>query len=127
MVSRESKAKTALKKELSDIGHFARRIEDQFAVGVLDMQVAFIHDDKFYLIEAKIVDGQTFGMRDRQFVEALKIKDTGNTAVICLLAGKKDGLWYLHKPSLKTTLSKCVKQEEGEPFETLVNRWRSLQ
>lgn len=129
-VSRESKAKTLLAKQLRDAGHYGRRHEDQFAVGILDMVIALRDDDRTYHCEAKIINGLQFKPRERQYTEALRINGLDNDGAVAILIGYKEAekLWYIAKKFDKVVrLTDCVKQQEGEPFAKLLNRWRNLQ
>lgn len=129
-VSRESKAKTLLAKKLRDAGHYGRRHEDQFAVGILDLIIALKDDDVTYHCEAKIINGLQFKPRERQFTEALRINGLNNKGAVAILMGYKEEekLWYIAKKFDKVVrLTDCVKQHAGEPFADLLNRWRETQ
>jgi len=114
---------------LKQRGHYARRIEDQFAVGVLDIITVFKIDEKIWFIEAKIINGNYFGMTERQYVEAQRLTKTANTGVATCLVGYKEAekKWYVSAPSTKVHVDDCLQQGDGELFETLLMRWRNLQ
>lgn len=126
---RESRVKTALVKKLKERGHYARRIEDQYGVGILDIVTAFKNDDKTWFIEVKIINGNYFGMTERQGIEALKLQKTGNSSVAVCVAGynEREGTWYISAPTVKVHVDDCMKQETGELFENLLTRWRNTQ
>ncbi|QIG66086.1 hypothetical protein PQB35_gp30 [Ochrobactrum phage vB_OspP_OH] len=126
----ESKAKTALVSMLKKSGHYARRYEDTFGVGILDLEVILKGDNVVWKIEAKIMKGidQKFGMSERQYIEAIEFARTNNPAVIVVLAGydTKEKLWYITAPTKVAYRKDCVKQEQGEHFGNLLKRWRGI-
>lgn len=125
-ISRESKRKTLLKTDLKSRGHYARRIEDQYGVGILDMIIVPKGMHNTFFMEAKIITGNYFGMTDRQYIEAVKLNKTRNDSAIPVLAGYKESekKWYLSEPSMRVHLDDCFKQRDGELFEDLLKRWR---
>ena len=79
-----------------------------------------------YMVEVKIISGNTFGMTDRQYIESVLLTKLKNDAVIPVLAGYKDSekSWYLSNPSMSVHVDDCFKQRDGELFEDLLKRWR---
>jgi len=61
-------------------GHYARRIEDQYAVGVLDC--IFIVRGHAVFAEVKRYKGNYFEPTPRQYVEMKRIIDAGGNAVL---------------------------------------------
>lgn len=72
-------------------GGYARRIEDRFAVGVLDLIIKF-PEMPWIWAEGKLVDGFKFGPTERQWVEGKRILATGTDVV---LLGWKNGIMYI--------------------------------
>lgn len=69
----ESELKTKLKEQAKKLGWYARRVEDQFAVGILDMIFVMPGGPTFFA-EVKIVKSCKFGASDRQFIEMARIE-----------------------------------------------------
>ena len=85
----ESAYKTKLIAGVNAVpGGYGRRLEDRYAVGLLDMVIK-IPGLPWIWAEGKLVDAQAFGPTLRQFEEGKKIQDT---ATYVLLIGFKDSL-----------------------------------
>lgn len=69
----ESKIKTHIKLQVQKAGGYARRIEDQFAVGVLDM-IIILPGSPVFFAEVKLVKNCKFAPSMRQFVEMQRIE-----------------------------------------------------
>lgn len=67
-------------------GGWARRVEDRWAIGVLDM-ILKLPGAPIVFAEAKLVVGQAFGPTKRQFIEGQRIAAAGLNV---LLIGWKD-------------------------------------
>lgn len=74
-------------------GGYARRIEDQYAVGIPDLIIG-VPDRGLMMVEAKVFTGSTFGPTPRQFVELCRIEDGGGTAAL-LGFNKRDHVCHL--------------------------------
>lgn len=72
-------------------GGYARRIEDRFAVGVLDLIIK-LPELPWIWAEGKMVDGFKFAPTERQWVEGERILATGTRA---LLIGWKKSFTYI--------------------------------
>ena len=72
-------------------GGYARRVEDRFAVGVLDLIIK-LPGLPIIFAEGKVVDGNLFGPTERQFIEGERIMAAGMTA---LLLGWRSGILYV--------------------------------
>jgi hypothetical protein len=90
----ESKLKAALVTDCKDIGAYARRHEDRYAIGLLDLSIKFLGHPHL-LAEAKIVDGQKFAPTPRQYVEGQRYEAAGG---LCALIGwdKKTKVMFVH-------------------------------
>jgi hypothetical protein len=72
-------------------GGYARRVEDRFAVGMLDLIIK-LPALPWIFAEGKLVDGNLFMPSERQFVEGERIQRAGGGVV---LIGWKSGVMYL--------------------------------
>lgn len=90
----ESKYKAELVKDCVRAGAYARRLEDKWAVGLLDLTIKF-PDYPHVLAEGKIVPHQQFGPTLRQYEEGKRYIDAGGIA--CLIAwDKATGRMFVH-------------------------------
>jgi hypothetical protein len=62
-------------------GGYARRIEDRFAVGVLDLIIK-LPEFPWLWAEGKLIDGFKFAPTERQWVEGERILKTGTLALL---------------------------------------------
>ncbi len=139
MASHESNHKTKLVKDLRLAGWYARRIEDQYAVGIGDMIVG-IPFGPTVMVEAKMVAHQSFGPTPRQMIELDRwsrrgqmgkvITDFGDPVMARLswVLGFKNGLMYLHTAQEQVKLEDCMAQTPGEhPVEFFTRFWNQCQ
>ncbi len=89
---KESDYKRRLVAEVNRLpGGRARRIEDRFAVGVLDLIIK-LPDRPMVLAEGKLIEGNFFAPTSAQFEEGKKWEAAG---INCLLLGWKHGQLYI--------------------------------
>ena len=101
---KESDYKRRLVAEINRLpGGRARRIEDRFAVGVLDL-ILKLPDLPMILAEGKLVDGFLFAPTGAQYVEGKKWQDAG---VECLLLGWKQGQLFISPWVEKSDCRRC--------------------
>jgi hypothetical protein len=79
----ESKFKTALVVGCIERGAYARRHEDRYAIGLLDMAIKF-PEHPYILAEGKLVQHQSFAPTPAQYEEGKKFIRAGG---ICALIG----------------------------------------
>jgi hypothetical protein len=99
-VNLESKLKAALVTECRKLGAYARRHEDRYALGLLDLAIKF-PGHPHLLAEGKIVEWQSFGPTPRQYEEGRQYTAAGG---LCCLIGwdKKTKVMFIHHPWAKT-------------------------
>lgn len=105
----ESKYKTEMVKSVQRFGGYARRIEDQYAVGTLDCMFVLPRCPVLFA-EVKKVKDNVFGPTPRQFVEMERVaaSQTGPiTHAIPILIGVKDNLYYFHEIAEKVHVRDC--------------------
>jgi hypothetical protein len=88
----EADRKRKLVKEINLLpGAYARRIEDKWAVGVLDLVIK-LPGQPWLWAEGKIIDGNLFAPSERQWVEGNRIRATGT---LVLLFGWKQRFMFI--------------------------------
>ena len=87
-------------KSVKDAGGYARRIEDQYAVGIVDT-ILIPRNLPVFMAEVKIVKSRSFAPTPRQYVELCKIAEAGGNMgyVIPVVIGWGDGNFYFHEPA----------------------------
>ena len=84
-------------------GGHARRIEDRYATGVLDLIIK-LPDMPLVMAEGKLIDGNLFAPTGAQYVEGLKWQAAG---VECLLIGWKHGQMFVSPWIEKSDCRQC--------------------
>lgn len=112
-MSEESEKKTALVKAFKKLGHYGRRIEDQYGVGFPDL-ILGIKNYPMFVCEAKVIRNKTyFEPTPRQYVELTRLSLAPKHIVPCLLGFDGDEL-YLHKAAKRAIIVECVKKRDDE-------------
>jgi hypothetical protein len=127
----ENELKTALIKDLRNAGWYARRLEDQFAVGLMDMLVCIPYGPTV-AIEAKRIAHQTFAPTPRQYIElerfaAHSITDMYPPRRFSWLLGFQNGLMYLHPLAKSAKIEDCLEQLPGEHPTVFIKRFLQCQ
>jgi hypothetical protein len=93
-VNLESKYKTNLVAECRKLGAYARRLEDRYAIGLLDLTIKF-PGYPHLLAEGKIVEHQSFAPTLRQYEEGRRYEAAGG---LCALIGWSKGtkIMFVH-------------------------------
>lgn len=78
MSKTENECKTAFCADIRGTGGYARRIEDQYGVGIPDI-IAVPRGGPVFLIEAKIMRTSKWGASQRQGVELGRFRDAAKT------------------------------------------------
>lgn len=114
----EANVKRAIVKSMKEGGGYARRFEDQYAVGVYDM-LLIPKGLPVFAAEIKLVKGRHFGPTPRQMIELQRIADVGspNNHVIPVMIGWGNGNYYFHKPRQVIACEDCFSVTTSEvPF-----------
>jgi hypothetical protein len=93
-------------------GGRARRIEDRFAVGVLDMIIK-LPDRPLVLAEGKVIDGFQFAPTPTQFEEGKRWEAAG---VKCVLIGWKIRQMYVSAWTDKADYRECFTLPSSQPY-----------
>ena len=104
----ESSVKRAMIKSVTENGGYARRFEDQYAVGMFDA-ILIPRGLPVFFAEVKIIKDNIFGPTPRQYVELAALHhvagDSGH--VIPVMIGWKDGIHYFHPFQTKIDYHDC--------------------
>ena len=104
----EADVKRRIVKDVQAGKGYARRIEDQYAVGTYDMIIIPFGLPVFFA-EIKMIRDQMFGPTPRQQIELARITDVASDAghVIPVMIGYKEGVYYFHKPATRINRVDC--------------------
>ena len=108
MTMNEADVKRSIVKSMHEGNGYARRLEDQYAVGVYDMIIIPLGLPVF-TAEIKIVRGDAFGPTPRQYIELGRIEKAAALGghVIPVMIGWKNGVYYFHKTQTHIKCSDC--------------------
>jgi hypothetical protein len=114
----ESFVKRNIVKTVRAEGGYARRIEDQFSVGMPDLVLIPLGCPVIWA-EVKLVPGNTFGPTPRQLIELTKLHHPPYS--LSIMIGSKNGVLYLSRPQAKIKLEGCIVQQQ-ESISDLIRR-----
>jgi len=101
----EASVKGMMVKSVRNAGGYARRIEDQFLVGMPDTILIPLNCPVFFA-EVKIVKGQQLAPSPRQYIEMDRINRPSEHA-IAILIGWKDKTFYFSETVQVIKLTDC--------------------
>lgn len=119
----ESEVKRRLVENVKQRGGYARRIEDQFAVGFPDTIVMTSEALPVFFIEAKIIGGLEFGPSPRQYVEMKRLAVSRYSCPVLAGWSNQTGKWYLHRRAEKALVAECFEQPDGLDFFDTLESW----
>ena len=96
-------------------GARARRIEDRYGTGILDLIIK-LPDRPLVLAEAKVIDGNLFAPTPAQYEEGKRWQAAG---VNCLLLGWKQGQLYISHWVEKADYRECFTLSDAPDIEIL--------
>lgn len=119
----ESWYKTDLVGKLKKAGCYARRVEDQFAVGTLDM-IFVIPNMPTLFAEGKVIKHMFIEPSERQWIEGTRIMSASNGLnALPMLVGWKYGVLHVASWARKRFIHECTIAEPGDtPLDT-ISRW----
>lgn len=112
-MGQESKVKTAMVKSVRSAGGYARRIEDQFGVGILDT-ILVPRSLPVFFAEVKVVRDNVFGPTDRQWVEMTRVSAALSLHAIPIIIGWKNGVYYFHEAAPSVDIRQCFSVTNAE-------------
>lgn len=122
----ESKLKTDLVAACRNLGAYARRLEDRYAIGLLDLTIKF-PGHPHILAEGKIVEHQSFAPTLRQFLEGERYIKAGG---LCCLIGwdKQTKLMFVHDwAKTATKRDSFPPGGSSKPYGTTLKEWLEWQ
>ena len=120
-MTEESDLKRELITQCKKLGWYARRIEDQYAVGVLDV-VIVPYSAPTLFVEGKVTDGLKFAPTPRQFIEGVRIIDSSGFAVP-VLVGWRQKVMYVTDWATEAFITKSFKQPTGCNYAETLKEW----
>lgn len=120
-MTEESDLKRELVRQCKVAGYYARRIEDQYGVGILDI-VVVPTDYVTLFIEAKVTDGMKFGPTERQYVEGQRIL-AAKGAAMPILVGWRQKIMYVADWGREAFITRAFKQPEGVDYAGTIGAW----
>lgn len=118
----ESEYKKDMVREVRAEGGYGRRIEDQYAVGILDT-VLKLPDLPVIFAEVKRFTNNIFKPRPRQHVEMIDINAAGGVSVLIGVRVGTKRPYYFHRETEVAHVDNCVVQQDGESFCDALRRW----
>lgn len=116
---KESAVKRKIVESIREDKGYARRIEDQFSVGMPDLILMPVRCPVIWA-EVKMVDGYTFHPTQRQLIELGKLRRPPHS--YSMVIGWKAGILYISPPKLDIRLEDCDEQQEGESISDFIRR-----
>jgi hypothetical protein len=117
---KESDYKSLIVKSIRKEGGYARRIEDQFSVGMPDMVLMPLRCPVIWA-EIKVVSGYTFGPTPRQLIELQRLYRSPYS-IPCVI-GVKKGRYFIGPPKAHMNLQECDEMDENETISDLIRRF----
>lgn len=111
----ETKFKNKVVDSFREVGAYARRIEDQYAVGLPDL-ILIPYALPVFICEAKIIGASYFAPSPRQDIELRRI-GVSPSVIPCVMGyDEETNTAYLHKRAKRCYVKDCFKQLEGESY-----------
>lgn len=104
----ESDVKRKISEVMKENNGYARRLEDQYSVGIFDM-LLIPKGLPVFTAEVKIIRANVFGPTPRQHIELLRLQEVAADGghVIPVMIGWQAGNYYFHKPQARINKSDC--------------------
>ena len=115
----ESDIKRGIVDAIRAVGGYARRIEDQFTVGMPDLVLIPMKCPVVWA-EVKMITGCSFGPTPRQLIELNKLQRSPYS--IPMVIGWKRGIHYISPPKATIRLEECDEQQENETIGNFIRR-----
>jgi hypothetical protein len=120
-MTEESQLKTELVKQCKAMGWYARRIEDKFAVGILDIHIVPTNCQTLF-VEAKVTDGLVFRPTERQFIEGRRIIEARGFAQPVLIGWRQD-IMHIADWAREAYITRAFKQPSGMNYAQTIGEW----
>ena len=120
-MSEESTLKTELVKQCKAMGWYARRIEDGYGVGILDIIIVPTGFPTLF-VEGKVTDGLKFAPSERQYVEGLRVIEAHGIAVP-ILVGWRNQIMYIADWGREAFITKAFRQYGSINYAQTIEEW----
>jgi hypothetical protein len=120
-MSEESQLKTELVKQCKATGWYARRIEDGYGVGILDI-IIIPHGSYTLFVEGKVTDGLKFSPSERQYVEGLRVMEARGHA-LPILVGWRNQTMYIASWGREAFITKAFRQPDNANYAQTIGAW----
>jgi hypothetical protein len=117
----ESDLKTELVKQCKAMGWYARRIEDSYGVGILDIIIVPTGFPVLF-VEGKVTDGLKFAPSERQYVEGVRIIQAHGFAVP-ILVGWRNKIMYVADWDDEAYITKALRQPDNMNYAQTIKEW----
>lgn len=121
MTHEESHLKTQLVRQCKERGWYARRFEDQYAVGVLDIIIVPTGFNTLFL-EAKVTDGLKFAPTERQYIEGQRVLEASGHA-LPILVGWRQQRMYIADWGREAYITKAFAQYGSLNYAQTIEEW----
>ena len=110
----ESNLKRHMVASVKAAGGYARRLEDQYGVGIFDL-ILIPKGLPVFFTEVKIIRGDVFGPSDRQMVEMMQLEQAsdGNRYFYPTIIGWRAQVYYFHKAVPSVNRKDCFSITSG--------------
>lgn len=115
----ESECKRRIVEAIRGEGGYARRIEDQYSVGMPDL-VLIPRNCPVVWAEVKMVMHNIFGPTPRQLIELQKLQRSPYS--VPMVIGWKRGIHYISPPKEVIRLEECDEQRQDETMGDFIRR-----
>jgi len=120
-LSEESVLKTELVKQCKTMGWYARRIEDGYGVGILDITIVPTGHPTLF-VEGKVTDGLKFAPTERQYVEGLRVMEAHGLA-LPILVGWRNQVMYIANWGREAFITKAFRQPNNANYAQTLKEW----
>jgi hypothetical protein len=120
-MSEESQLKTELVKQCKAMGWYARRIEDGYGVGILDITIVPTGYPTLF-VEGKVTDGLKFAPSERQYIEGLRVIEAHGIAVPVLI-GWRNQIMYVADWGREAFITKAFRQYGNMNYAQTIEEW----
>jgi hypothetical protein len=120
-LTEESQLKTELVKQCKAMGWYARRIEDGYGVGILDI-VIVPRGSPTLFVEGKVTDGMKFAPTERQYVEGLRVIEAKGLA-LPILVGWRNEIMYVANWDREAFITKAFRQPDKMNYAQTIEEW----
>jgi hypothetical protein len=122
----ESLLKSRLVEQCRAKKWYARRIEDAFAVGILDIIIVPTGFPTLF-VEGKITDGLKFGPTDRQYIEGVKILQALGNGMPLLIGWRSQVMYVSNRWNRDGDyITRAFKQPDGAGYADTIEAWLHL-